>query len=130
MTSQAPGSEATSETARSLELVPITAYTIVWENCKACGARKDAPCVDAPPMHVHRVRLVCERRVVDFKDSGYTLESFDPEKAQLTLISPGERTIWGPPVGKSYAIRYMGREFDFQSGIFFTAAEKKARRRK
>ena len=112
------------------ELVPTTPYTLTKETCTFCGAKRGEPCVGSVNAHVHSVRLVSERRVVvDLKDSGFTFESMDTDAGTITLTGYGERSVWGPPIGRSYALRFMGHEFEFRQGIFFTADEKKARKK-
>jgi hypothetical protein len=112
------------------ELVPITPYTLTEETCAFCGAKRGEPCVGSTNARVHFVRLVSERKVVDLKDSGWTFESMDPKAGTITLTGYGERSIWGPPIGRSYALRFMGREFEFQKSILLTADKKKARSKK
>jgi len=68
------------------------------------------------------------RRVDNLADSGYIFECMDPEAGTITLNGFGERCIWGPCVGKSYAIRFMNQEFEFVKRVcFLTSDEKKAR---
>jgi hypothetical protein len=57
---------------------------------------------------------VLERKVVNLHESGCTLKGYNPETETLEVIGlDGHAEYWGPPTGKSYALKFLNREFEF-----------------
>ena len=108
------------------DLIDVTVHTIRRETCPTCGAKAGRPCAGTDgDLQVHRSRLACERRVVNLAESGLRFHRLHPDQRTLEVKSEDGIEVWGPCVGRSYAIRFMGREFEFDHAIRLTEAERK-----